>query len=227
MYLAIPLRLHKLNYATRSLGPCKQGVVQHGHYVFSCFTSQAQILDDVDHHIFRTVMWDQDIVKFGLAIKNVSDLTYCCHPLGNPLIKRLSSDWFQITVYESMREGPRYNMMGTGGTAGQMLRLFSHHDWSDFCLAHLFAFQQFVDGRVGVAYPASSEDHPGGICSRGMYLARATNHWNIHILQPGITSMEGVSPLPMSACHPYMGRGDATSSLLKHVSLWHMKLVQY
>jgi hypothetical protein len=49
-----------------------------------------------------------------------------------------------------------------------MLRLFSHNDWSRYCLAHLFAFEDFTDGLVGVAYPASAEGFPGGICTKGV-----------------------------------------------------------
>ena len=74
----------------------------------------------------------------------------------------------QITVHESQEGGPAYNMERADWVSSDMLRLFSHRDWSDFCLAHLFAFQTFTDGLVGVAYPASAESVPGGICDLGI-----------------------------------------------------------
>ena len=41
---------------------------------------------------------------------------------------------------------------------------FAVSDWSDVCLAHLFTYQQFTDGRLGLAYIASTST-AGGICS--------------------------------------------------------------
>lgn len=41
---------------------------------------------------------------------------------------------------------------------------FATSDWSDVCLAHLFTYQQFTDGRLGLAYIASTST-TGGICS--------------------------------------------------------------
>ncbi len=75
--------------------------------------------------------------------------------------------------------GPPYNQGrgGTGWESGQMLTLFSHADWSDFCLAHLFAFQKFTDGLVGVAYPAAPGDFPGGICTEGGWKINIRNVW--------------------------------------------------
>ena len=74
-------------------------------------------------------------------------------------------------MYETSNEGPVYNKKVNGGwKSSEMLRSFSHNDFSEFCLAHLFTFEEFTDNLVGVAYPASSRlDTPGGICTRGMY----------------------------------------------------------
>ena len=58
---------------------------------------------------------------------------------------------------------------GGGWESSRMLQLFSHNNWNDFCLAHLFAFQDFNDGLLGVAYPASEDNVPGGICSTGKW----------------------------------------------------------
>ena len=46
-------------------------------------------------------------------------------------------------------------------------QLFSLEDWSEFCLAHLFTYQDFAGGTIGLAYVASQRrDTVGGICSR-------------------------------------------------------------
>ena len=74
----------------------------------------------------------------------------------------------QITVYTDPTVGPPYNSERTDWVSGDVLRLFSHADWSQFCLAHLFTYQQFTDGLVGVAYPASADNFPGGICTEGV-----------------------------------------------------------
>ena len=69
-------------------------------------------------------------------------------------------------MYESEAGSPAYNQETTTRDSSTLLRLFSHHDWSNFCLAHLFTFERFPDGRVGVAYPAPPNlANPGGICS--------------------------------------------------------------
>ena len=46
---------------------------------------------------------------------------------------------------------------------------FSNGYWRDFCLAHLFTYQDFPNGVIGVAYVGSPRlIGLGGICSIGM-----------------------------------------------------------
>lgn len=70
-------------------------------------------------------------------------------------------------MFELSEGSPAYNRDGAESrTASDVLQLFSHHDWSDFCLAHLFTFEKFSDNRVGVAYEASPfTSQLGGICA--------------------------------------------------------------
>ncbi|XP_028406064.1 ADAM 17-like protease [Dendronephthya gigantea] len=49
-----------------------------------------------------------------------------------------------------------------------LLEAFSRVDWSEYCLAHLFTYQDFQDGVIGLAYVAHPQENSrGGICSEG------------------------------------------------------------
>ncbi|EDV22592.1 uncharacterized protein TRIADDRAFT_58971 [Trichoplax adhaerens] len=59
-----------------------------------------------------------------------------------------------------------YNMQKSLHDIQSHLKLFSLKDWSQVCLAHLFTYQDFADGTIGLAYVASQrQDTVGGICS--------------------------------------------------------------
>ncbi|RDD42127.1 ADAM 17-like protease [Trichoplax sp. H2] len=59
-----------------------------------------------------------------------------------------------------------YNMQKSLHDIQSHLKLFSLEDWSQVCLAHLFTYQDFTDGTIGLAYVASQrQDTVGGICS--------------------------------------------------------------
>ena len=49
----------------------------------------------------------------------------------------------------------------------QLLTVFSRTDWKDSCLSHLFTYQDFDSGIIGLAYVASPSIYEvGGICTR-------------------------------------------------------------
>ncbi|XP_006821051.2 ADAM 17-like protease [Saccoglossus kowalevskii] len=51
-----------------------------------------------------------------------------------------------------------------------LLEVFSVHDYSDVCLAHLFTYQDFSNGVLGLAYIATARSYAvGGICSDPYY----------------------------------------------------------
>ena len=74
----------------------------------------------------------------------------------------------QVTLFTSSLTGPAYNsrLPNGGWFSEDLLVSFSSHDWGHVCLAHLFTADTFTDGRLGVAYIASSDARIGGICSR-------------------------------------------------------------
>ena len=47
-----------------------------------------------------------------------------------------------------------------------LLQEFSYQNWTEYCLAHLFTYQDFAKGVIGLAYVASpSLSRVGGICT--------------------------------------------------------------
>lgn len=62
----------------------------------------------------------------------------------------------------------RYNKKHNGPwNVDQLLTAFSRSNWSGYCLAHLFTYQDFSNGIIGLAYVASPRIHEvGGICTK-------------------------------------------------------------
>jgi len=59
-----------------------------------------------------------------------------------------------------------YNNMNTSTSADKVLELFGEESWSKYCLAHLFTYQSFENGVLGLAYVSSPLKYSiGGICS--------------------------------------------------------------
>ena len=50
------------------------------------------------------------------------------------------------------------------------LQTFSKKDWRKYCLAHLFTYQDFADGVIGLAYVGNPKRNAvGGICTESNY----------------------------------------------------------
>lgn len=87
----------------------------------------------------------------------------------------------QVTAYESVSASPDFNDNGPW-KSNRLLEAFSQFDWSDVCLAHLFTADTLTDGRLGVAYVASSNPNLfGGICSRPLF-----NYNNNPVVTPNV-----------------------------------------
>lgn len=62
--------------------------------------------------------------------------------------------------------GKHYNGANTIRNADEVLMLFGNEDWTPYCLAHLFTFQNFDGNVLGLAYVSSPHSYGiGGICS--------------------------------------------------------------
>ena len=101
----------------------------------------------------------------------------CMCIAGHVSLESVPSTSTQITIYRQPTAAgsePIYNQRSPSGgwNSNTLLTHFSHANWSDVCLAHLFISEQFSDGRLGVAYIASpTEGQTGGICSRSRLIA--------------------------------------------------------
>ncbi|XP_073251677.1 ADAM 17-like protease [Porites lutea] len=57
----------------------------------------------------------------------------------------------------------------------ELLRTFSKKDWRKYCLAHLFTYQDFADGVIGLAYVGNPKRNAvGGICTERYF---TNNTW--------------------------------------------------
>ncbi|CAB4032846.1 ADAM 17-like protease, partial [Paramuricea clavata] len=109
------------------------------------------VINRVDE-IFKKTDWSDDSTDsytgFGFVIKKIK-------------IHEAPSTGDYNTVYE-----PAWKIK-------DLLEQFSRQDWQEFCLAHLFTYQDFADGVIGLAYVAHPDENSrGGICSqedRGMW----------------------------------------------------------
>jgi disintegrin and metalloproteinase domain-containing protein 17 len=62
-----------------------------------------------------------------------------------------------------------YNNMNSSKSADQVLELFGEENWTKYCLAHLFTYQSFENGVLGLAYVSSPLKYSvGGICSSSL-----------------------------------------------------------
>lgn len=72
----------------------------------------------------------------------------------------------QITIFTTATAEPQYNSNKTW-LSNDLLNVFSQHNWSSVCLAHLFTAEKFIDGLLGVAFIGNSNPRTtGGICSK-------------------------------------------------------------
>ena len=67
---------------------------------------------------------------------------------------------------EPTNQSKHYNSENAFKNADDVLVLFGNEDWTPYCLAHLFTFQNFDGNVLGLAYVSSPHSYGvGGICS--------------------------------------------------------------
>ncbi|XP_048590326.1 ADAM 17-like protease [Nematostella vectensis] len=110
------------------------------------------VVDRVDQ-IYKSTVWDVNYGGFGFEI-------------GQVIVHKESG-------------GPQYNAPLNLWNIKKLLETFSYEKtWRDYCLAHLFTYQDFADGVIGLAYVGNAKRNAvGGICteeyrtsSRTLYL---------------------------------------------------------
>lgn len=82
----------------------------------------------------------------------------------------------EVTVHTAPGPNDHYNMDRPGvWPIKELLRTFSKIDWSKYCLAHLFTYQDFADGVIGLAYVGNPKRNAvGGICTERYF---TNNMW--------------------------------------------------
>ncbi|XP_077444106.1 disintegrin and metalloproteinase domain-containing protein 17-like isoform X2 [Stigmatopora argus] len=117
-----------------------------------------ELMDRVDD-IYRNTSWDDDFSGYGVQIQQI-------------IIEKTPTPVSPGKVH--------FNMAGSpveGREVWDVKRLLEQFSLdvsekaADVCLAHLFTYQDFAEGTLGLAYVAPVKgDAPGGLCSKGGYL---------------------------------------------------------
>uniref|UniRef100_A0A673C5S1 Disintegrin and metalloproteinase domain-containing protein 17-like n=1 Tax=Sphaeramia orbicularis TaxID=375764 RepID=A0A673C5S1_9TELE len=113
-----------------------------------------ELIDRVDD-IYRNTTWDDEFKGYGVQIHQVCPPPGC-HPIS----------WVHYNMENS----------STGQEAWDVKKLLEQFsadiadNASTVCLAHLFTYQDFAEGTLGLAYVAPSKPHAlGGLCPRPYY----------------------------------------------------------
>ncbi|XP_077594233.1 disintegrin and metalloproteinase domain-containing protein 17-like isoform X2 [Stigmatopora nigra] len=114
-----------------------------------------ELMDRVDD-IYRNTWWDDDLSGYGVQIQQI-------------IIEKTPTSVSPGEVH--------FNMAGSpveGREVWDVKRLLEQFSLdvsekaADVCLAHLFTYQDFAEGTLGLAYVAPVKgDAPGGLCSKG------------------------------------------------------------
>jgi len=100
-----------------------------------------QVADRVNR-LYRNTYWDDVGTNIGFQVKKA------------------------IVYDEYSEDEPRFNQKKDLWNVDTLLRQFSYQNWQGSCLAHLFTYQDFARGVIGLAYVASpSLSMVGGICT--------------------------------------------------------------
>lgn len=111
------------------------------------------VIDRVDG-IFQNTEWSNEYKGYGFEIE-------------------------EVIVHEKPTQGFHYNMETAGNkpwSIKSLLNAFSRNsEWQKYCLAHLFTYQDFADGVIGLAYVGNpNRNAVGGICTQRYF---TNNTW--------------------------------------------------
>uniref|UniRef100_A0A8C7Z9K9 ADAM metallopeptidase domain 17a n=1 Tax=Oryzias sinensis TaxID=183150 RepID=A0A8C7Z9K9_9TELE len=138
-----------------------------------------ELIDRVDD-IYRNTTWDEEYIDYGVQINQI----IINKEPTKPPPGKASSRW----VHYNMKDSP------DGGRevwdVKKLLEQFSSDiadNASAVCLAHLFTYQDFDEGTLGLAYVAPSKPQAlGGLCSRPYYPSASSK--KASYLNTGLTS---------------------------------------
>ncbi|XP_071323690.1 disintegrin and metalloproteinase domain-containing protein 17 [Trachinotus anak] len=133
-----------------------------------------ELIDRVDD-IYRNTSWDDEFIGYGVQIQQI-------------IIEKSPTPVAPGESHFNMRGSP---VQGRDvWDVKKLLEQFSvdiAEKASNVCLAHLFTYQDFDEGTLGLAYVAPSKpDIPGGLCSKAC--PSSTNEQRAIYLNTGLTS---------------------------------------
>ncbi|XP_069370628.1 disintegrin and metalloproteinase domain-containing protein 17 isoform X2 [Paralichthys olivaceus] len=133
-----------------------------------------ELIDRVDD-IYRNTSWDDEFIGYGVQIQQI-------------IIKKIPTSVDPGKSHFNMRGSPEKGR--DVWDVKKLLEQFSvdiAEKASNVCLAHLFTYQDFDEGTLGLAYVAPSKpDIPGGLCSKAC--PSSTNQQKAIYLNTGLTS---------------------------------------
>ncbi|KAG7214997.1 hypothetical protein INR49_022905 [Caranx melampygus] len=138
-----------------------------------CF--QIELIDRVDD-IYRNTSWDDEFIGYGVQIQQI-------------IIEKSPTPVAPGKSHFNMEGSPERGREGVWDVK-KLLEQFSvdiAEKASNVCLAHLFTYQDFDEGTLGLAYVAPSKpDIPGGLCSKAC--PSSMNEQRTIYLNTGLTS---------------------------------------
>ncbi|XP_035006963.1 disintegrin and metalloproteinase domain-containing protein 17 isoform X2 [Hippoglossus stenolepis] len=133
-----------------------------------------ELIDRVDD-IYRNTSWDEEFVGYGVQIQQI-------------IINKIPSTVDPGKSHFNMRGSPEKGR--DVWDVKKLLEQFSvdiAENASNVCLAHLFTYQDFDEGTLGLAYVAPAKpDIPGGLCSKAC--PSSANQQRAIYLNTGLTS---------------------------------------
>ncbi|XP_060790093.1 disintegrin and metalloproteinase domain-containing protein 17a isoform X2 [Neoarius graeffei] len=134
-----------------------------------------ELIDRVDD-IYRNTSWDDEFKGYGVQIHQI-------------IINKVPTEVSPGQLHYNMKGSPRPKDDQVWDVK-KLLEQFSldiADNASAVCLAHLFTYQDFDEGTLGLAYVASSRDQAlGGLCSKPYYPAPSVK--KASYLNTGLTS---------------------------------------
>uniref|UniRef100_A0A8C2BMI2 ADAM metallopeptidase domain 17a n=1 Tax=Cyprinus carpio TaxID=7962 RepID=A0A8C2BMI2_CYPCA len=133
-----------------------------------------ELIDRVDD-IYRNTSWDDDFKGYGVQIQQI-------------IINKEPTKVAPGKIHYNMDGSPLGRKDGVWDVK-KLLEQFSHDiadNASAVCLAHLFTYQDFDDGTLGLAYVAPSKQGLGGLCPKPYYPSQTVRKPSY--LNTGLTS---------------------------------------
>uniref|UniRef100_A0A8C1Q9N5 Disintegrin and metalloproteinase domain-containing protein 17 n=1 Tax=Cyprinus carpio TaxID=7962 RepID=A0A8C1Q9N5_CYPCA len=136
--------------------------------------NRIELIDRVDD-IYRNTSWDDDFKGYGVQIQQI-------------IINKEPTKVAPGKIHYNMDGSPLGRKDGVWDVK-KLLEQFSHDiadNASAVCLAHLFTYQDFDDGTLGLAYVAPSKQGLGGLCPKPYYPSQTVRKPSY--LNTGLTS---------------------------------------